>query len=33
MVQTLERRGFIARQPGVPRSIRIVKRPDRSLSA
>ena len=24
MVQTLERRGFIARQPGVPRSIRIV---------
>ena len=23
MIQTLERRGFIARQPGVPRSIRI----------
>jgi repressor LexA len=33
MVQTLERRGFIARQPGVPRSIRVVDRPHRPLSA
>jgi repressor LexA len=33
MVQTLERRGFITRQPGVPRSIRVVDRPHRPLSA
>jgi LexA DNA binding domain len=33
MVQTLERRGFITRQTGVPRSIRVVDRPHRPLSA
>ena len=33
MVQTLERRGFITRQRGVPRSIRLVHRPQRPLSA
>ena len=33
MMQTLERRGFITRRPGVPRSIRIVHRPESPSSA
>ena len=33
MVQTLERRGFITRQRGVPRSIRVVDHPDEPVSS
>ena len=33
MVQTLERHGFITRQPGIPRSIRVVDRAHHPFSA